>query len=245
MKILLTLGAIAAVTAVILNLGKFSRRLPVSASHLPYINTQLRYQALLLGLVAVSLPVLHSVSPANFSNYFALGKVTADTAGIPWLNIPAGLSWLMLGIVLSSFITLGTGTFIYLQFRNSGYHLKQLGNFLPWVIAFSLTNSFSEEVVYRLGVIIPIAGYVDASQLALLSALAFGLSHFRGMPGGIIGMLMAGFLGWLLAISVMETRGLFWAWLVHFLQDVVIYSAVIMAAAAQSGPAALPVRTPG
>lgn len=35
---------------------------------------------------------------------------------------------------------------------------------------------------------------------------------------------MAGFLGFVLARSVVETRGVLGAWLVHFLQDVVIFT---------------------
>lgn len=43
---------------------------------------------------------------------------------------------------------------------------------------------------------------------------------------------MAGLMGWLLAKSVAETNGIFWAWTIHFLQDVVIISALALAAAA-------------
>jgi hypothetical protein len=39
---------------------------------------------------------------------------------------------------------------------------------------------------------------------------------------------MAGFLGWLLARSVVDTQGMFWAWFLHFLQDVVIFTAMIL-----------------
>jgi hypothetical protein len=34
-------------------------------------------------------------------------------------------------------------------------------------------------------------------------------------------------LGWLLARSVMDTRGMGWAWFIHFLQDVVIISVLL------------------
>ena len=37
-------------------------------------------------------------------------------------------------------------------------------------------------------------------------------------------MAMAFALGWLLARSMVETRGLFWAWFIHFCQDVIIFS---------------------
>lgn len=64
---------------------------------------------------------------------------------------------------------------------------------------------------------------IDASYIALISAIIFGVAHFSGMPHGLIGMLKAGLLGWFLAKSVIEKQGIFWAWSIHFIQDVVIY----------------------
>ena len=42
------------------------------------------------------------------------------------------------------------------------------------------------------------------------------------MPNGIIGVTMAGILGFVLAKSMYETHGFFWAWTIHFLQDILI-----------------------
>jgi len=69
---------------------------------------------------------------------------------------------------------------------------------------------------------------LGAEEIILLSAIAFGLVHFGGMPHGLIGMFMAGFLGWFLAKAVIETQGIFWAWFIHFIQDVVIYIGFIV-----------------
>jgi len=44
------------------------------------------------------------------------------------------------------------------------------------------------------------------------------------VPYGLIGVMLAAFLGWILACSMQETRGMFWAWFVHFWQDVLIFS---------------------
>lgn len=60
----------------------------------------------------------------------------------------------------------------------------------------------------------------------MLSGALFGGVHYFGIPGGLIGVALAGFLGWLLAKSITETRGVFWAWSLHFLQDLVIFTAV-------------------
>jgi hypothetical protein len=55
-----------------------------------------------------------------------------------------------------------------------------------------------------------------------LSALIFGIGHYFGSPGGIPGVLMAGYLGWFASKSIHETKGFFWAWMIHFVQDIII-----------------------
>jgi hypothetical protein len=186
---------------------------------------------LVIETLAVRLEVINE---AKFTAFLAPGNIAAPAKGVSWLGIADGESWLGLGASLSFFITLATSTFVYLQFRKSGGGLKQLAPFLPWVLLFSLTNSFSEEVVYRLGIIVPLVGSVDTTYILLISAAAFGAPYLRGMPNGIVGALLAGLLGWLLAKSVVETNGIFWAWFIHFLQDIVIFSAFVMAAANKS-----------
>ncbi|NUQ25067.1 MAG: hypothetical protein HUU34_14055 [Saprospiraceae bacterium] len=66
-----------------------------------------------------------------------------------------------------------------------------------------------------------------ANRVCLWSAAIFGGIYYFGTPGGPLGLLMAGFLGWLLAKSLVETRGFGWAWSIHFLQDVVILFAFL------------------
>lgn len=230
MEIVLTLLALAGVSIIILNLNRFAKTLPFSVSKLAYINTQLKFQTLLLSIALLVLVALYFLSPATLSSFFSLGNIAAPAKAVSWLGISEGESWLNLGASLSFFITLATATFVFLQFRNAAGSFKLLVPLLFWVVLFSLSNSFSEEVIYRLGVIVPLAEPVDSRTLLLISAVAFGLPHLRGMPNGIVGAVMAGFLGWLLAKSVTETNGIFWAWFIHSLQDVVIFSAFVMAA---------------
>ncbi len=231
MVVILAFVIVVGATAVILNLGRFANKPPYSVSSLEYINTQSKYQALLFGVTVVVLLCLYFVNAANFWLYLAPGNIAAPAKGVAWLLISDNQSWASVGVILSFFITLVTSTFVYLQFRKSGEGLKQVLPYLTWVLLFSLTNSFSEEVVYRLGIIVPLVGYVDTSYILLISAAAFGAPHLRGMPNGIVGALMAGLLGWLLAKSVIETNGIFWAWFIHFLQDIPIFSAFVMVAA--------------
>ena len=61
-----------------------------------------------------------------------------------------------------------------------------------------------------------------------ISGILFGLAHIFGMPSGIIGISLAAILGFVLAKSVFEIQGFFWAWLIHFLQDVVIIGSLYL-----------------
>ncbi len=98
---------------------------------------------------------------------------------------------------------------------------------LPFSIAFALSNSFVEESITRFGVVVVLKNVLNDKIIPLISALIFGTAHYWGNPGGFIGVIAAGFLGWLLTKSILETKGIFWAWLIHFLQDVIIFSALL------------------
>jgi hypothetical protein len=58
---------------------------------------------------------------------------------------------------------------------------------------------------------------------------------WNAFPGASIGVLLAGFLGWILAKSMRETRGMFWAWFIHFWQDVLIFSFLVLGSIVPGG----------
>jgi hypothetical protein len=121
-------------------------------------------------------------------------------------------------------ITGVTAVFIYLQaVRGHSIDPEHL-RYLPWILLFSVNNAFVEEMITRFAVVSALDGLFPPNTVYLVSAAIFGGVHYFGTPGGIIGVLMAGFLGWFAAKSIGETGGFFWAWFIHFLQDVVIFT---------------------
>src|SRR5689334_14458908 len=56
----------------------------------------------------------------------------------------------------------------------------------------------SEEVNYRVNFLATLDGVISRRYAILFTAAYFGLGHFYGVPYGIVGVMMAGFLGWLL-----------------------------------------------
>jgi hypothetical protein len=63
----------------------------------------------------------------------------------------------------------------------------------------------------------------------------FGIGHDCGVPYGVAGVLMATFLGWLLGKSMVETKGFFWAWFIHFVQDVLFFAFMAVGSATAGG----------
>lgn len=101
---------------------------------------------------------------------------------------------------------------------------------LPFILLLAAMNAFTEESITRLSVVTALDGLTKRPTIYLISALIFGSVHFFGVPGGALGVIMAGFLGWLLARSVVETEGIAWAWFIHFLQDVIIFGGLFIVA---------------
>lgn len=225
--ITITIILVIFATFIILRQPFISQKPPFSVSEFSYINSQLRYQIVLLCTAFFVIGAAFFLNKENFLTFFSIGDIFAPAEGVAWLDIEKGESWLKIGANFGIIITLATSLFIAALMRKAQASMRPFLKYFPWVVLFSLTNSFAEEAIYRLGVIVPLYGILDAGSIALLSGILFGVPHYRGVPNGIVGVIMAGFLGWFLAKSVIETGGIGWAWSIHFLQDIVIISAIL------------------
>lgn len=195
----------------------------------PFVDAKLKYQIVTLMVALVVLAVTFVLAPANARRFYRLGDLRAPAEPIRWLGIGATDSWLKVGRSFAVIISLATGAFIYFMAQGQGL---EAGHFiyLPFVLLLAAMNAFTEEAITRLSVVTALDGLAARPVIYTISALVFGIPHYLGVPGGFIGVLMAGFLGWLLAKSVAETEGMFWAWFIHFLQDVIIFAGLFLVA---------------
>lgn len=192
------------------------------------VDFQIKFQILQLILTALVLLFTFLLNPVYFWHYFRLGNGYAHISRISWLGIAGSETWLEIALSLGLYITLGTAIFMFFQLKKARANFRMLGFSLLWAIPFSMANAFSEEAIFRMGIVSPLTGIFAVPVILLISAAVFGLPHYFGMPSGILGALMAGFLGWLLAMSLVETQGLLIAWAIHFAQDVVIITSMIL-----------------
>ncbi len=219
--LILSIGSIFRVFA-------YSRSLDIRVSDSEVVAGQFRYQLLLMALASFTLFVLFLLNGEVLTGFLSPGEIDAVAEPVPVLGIGEGESWSTLGVGLSFSITLVTSIFVYLRIRPLGDGLRRVLALLGWVCLLALGNSLSEEALFRLGLVTALYGAVSPFALMAISGVVFGLAHYRGEPGGVTGMFMAGVLGWLSMKSVLETHGMFWAWFIHFLQDVVIFLGMVV-----------------
>ena len=193
-----------------------------------YLNFQFNYQIILLLITACALLLTYFLNKENFISFFSFGNISAPAQELKIFGIKNTDTWLQTGISLSVVITIVTGIFMYFQLKQHLVNWSLLSSGLLWIILFSLTNSFAEEMIFRMGIVSPLKGLVSPLLIYTISAVLFGIPHLAGMPNGIIGATMAGVLGFVLAKSLYETNGFFWAWFIHFLQDVIIIGSLFL-----------------
>ncbi len=167
--------------------------------------------------------------------FLAMGDPAAPTAPVRWMGVGEGARWSSLGPILAVAITGGTLAFLVLSGAPSIDGLARAIPLLPVVLACAAVNAFNEEGTYKAGFLAVLLGPVGERNALRMVAASFGLAHFYGMPYGIVGVVLAWFLGWILARSMLETRGLWWAWFIHFLQDVAIFGFMAVGAITPGG----------
>lgn len=194
------------------------------------INKQIIYQSITLLGTFFFLFVLWMTKKKELLTYFQKGNIYAEIIPEPIVGIKPkpNENWFHVGINFSIIVSVITAIVIYFQIiSENGISLRDIFKVLPFSIVFALSNSFVEEGITRLGVVVVLKDIIKDKTIPLISAGIFGVAHYWGNPGGLLGLLVAGFLGWLLSKSIIETKGIFWAWLIHFLQDVIIFSVLL------------------
>jgi membrane protease YdiL (CAAX protease family) len=185
------------------------------------------WQVLSTGVTAGLFVVLRFYRFTRAEMFATAGSPTASAAPIPWLGHKEAKPWTQFGRELALILTGATLLFVWLGGGYDGTTLKRLILAAPLIALLAGINAFNEEFQTRNAIIATFEPFSGGAGAALLSAFIFGSWHFTGTPGGVVGALMAGFAGWLWARSMVETRGMGVAWTLHFLQDVVIFAALV------------------
>lgn len=107
-----------------------------------------------------------------------------------------------------------------------------LANFSVGLLLFAgvcaAMNAFAKEFLYRSAWIPQVLPLFGKGATLMLVPAWFGLAHYFGVPNGLTGVLLAAIGGWFFAKSMIETRGIAWAWFLHFLADFTVYLVLLL-----------------
>lgn len=190
----------------------------------PFVQNMLGIQLGRLLVTGIVIGALFLLGYRRRESFLVRGRLDAPIKPVPWLGFPKPDPWTNFGGQFALYISLGTLLFLILGGRPSPAAFVQALPMLPAVLLFATMNAFSEEVTYRASLLATLEDPIGSRQAMWLAAVFFGIGHYYGVPYGIVGVIMATFLGWMMGKAMIETRGLFWAWFIHFLQDVLIFS---------------------
>ena len=181
-------------------------------------------------LVILSFLLLKGRKRQDF--FLTKGKIDAPVEPSKLLGMKKPESWTRIGTIFA--ITFATVTFIYLMLSSTpslDATIKALP-LIPAALLIAVIIAFNEEFTLRAAPISELLSAVGKKQALVITTVLFGLGHFYGIPSGLLGVLLASFLGWFLGKSLLETKGFIWAWLIHFLPDAFIFTFFAISAVA-------------
>jgi len=156
--------------------------------------------------------------------FLVKGNVRAPVEPSRLLGMKKAEPWTRIGTIFA--VIFASVTLIYLVLTNfpSLRTIELTLPLIPVAILIAAINAFNEEFTLRAAPLSELKNSVGKHQGLMITTLFFGLGHFYGVPSGVLGVLLASFLGWFLGKSMLETKGFIWAWLIHFLPDVFIFT---------------------
>jgi membrane protease YdiL (CAAX protease family) len=162
--------------------------------------------------------------------FLCRGNPAALAKPIPFLGLSKPVPWTWLGPAFMLVFAVVLAPYLYLTVHPNFSIGGRIVRTFPWSVAVAMLNAASEEFQFRSVLLAHLRGIFRPGETILLTAVFFGLGHYYGQPSGPLGVLMAGFAGWIWARSMIETRGGVWAFLIHLVQDIVIFTFLVVGA---------------
>ncbi|MEM5774099.1 MAG: CPBP family intramembrane glutamic endopeptidase [Anaerolineaceae bacterium] len=186
-----------------------------------------RMQAEQTGKLVMSLLMILMLAGLGYRRkqmFLTPGNLKAPITPVKWLGFPKPDAWPVFGLQWGFYIALAIAAMLYFNQRPTGADLAAVLPVIPSILFYAALNAFNEEVTYRISMLTTLEPLAGSRQVLWMAAFFFGIGHYFGVPGGVAGAIASIFMGWILSKAMLETRGLFWAWWIHFLSDVAIFA---------------------
>lgn len=176
------------------------------------------------GVTLIVIITLWIIKKKRSEFFLVKGQLDAPIEPVRWLGIRTGESWRKFAWIFAVIAALAVAVPTFLAIKPGAEILKKCIPLIPAVMIYAALNAFNEELYFRATLLSTLTSVIGRTHTLLINVVFFGLAHYLyGSPPGVTGLLMTGFLAFLLGKSMLETKGFLWPWLIHFLPDVMIF----------------------
>lgn len=176
--------------------------------------------SVVLAVALMALTLIHS-GLSRRDLFLARGNMRARSH-LP-LPFVSSWRWTLVGPLAFVAIAIPATVVLVLQIHPDLALAHNMLSMLPLVIVFAIINAAQEEFTYRVVYLARLAPVVGTGQALLITSVNFGINHWvGGHPNGLAGVVIVALLGYILGRSMLDTRGIAWAWIIHTAADIIV-----------------------
>ena len=187
-------------------------------------------QLLELGVALFMIGLLFLLRKHRQRFFLVRGAMQADIEPLKLLGQKSPSPLWRFGLVFTLVVIVVQCFMFILPLTPTSGTIRHLMRFVPVILLLAAFNSFTEEIIFRATPISTLYEVVGKPNAIGMAAVLFGLAHYiGGIPSGVPGVLITTFLGWFFGKCMLDSKGLFWPWLFHTLQDILPFSLMALA----------------
>ena len=160
--------------------------------------------------------------------FLAWGDWGAPTGLEKPLGTRRPVTWRHVAVPYALAVVVWLGVYSWVTLPPEAANTGLLLDTLPAILLAAAVNAATEEFQFRAVVLAHATPALGAGHALWLSAVFFGLAHWYGTPTGPMGVLTTLVGGWIVGKSMLDTRGAGWAWVMHWISDIIIYAFLIL-----------------
>ena len=191
----------------------------------------LTFQSLEIGVALAVIGLLFLLRKRRQRFFLVRGELNAMTGPVKWLGERQHSPLWKFGLIFTLVVIVAQFFMMIIPLSPTADTLRNLGPLIPVVLLLASINGATEEIILRAAPISTVYEVVGKSNAIWMAAVLFGLSHYvGGIPSGVPGVLITALLGWFFGRCMVDSRGFFWPWLFHAVQDIVPFTVMALAA---------------
>jgi membrane protease YdiL (CAAX protease family) len=157
--------------------------------------------------------------------FLVRGNLKAPVQPHRLLTTKENVTWNRIGPAFTLIFAAVTLVIMWVSLQPDLSNIAQVWVLLPAILLTAAINAAAEEFQFRSMLLARLESFIKPGQVMWMSALFFASLHYHtGAPSGPFGVLPTLYLGWVAAKSMLETRGFTYAFVLHFIADVVIFA---------------------